>query len=199
MSDYIDLTFEIDGDTWRAQVRPSLAVANLIVEIAREFEFTDSEGFELYRKGSATALTRSESLSKQHIRPGETLTFIRPALLHRLPISTTKRAVLQIRSNKEIYPIHWQPAVIGRTDADPIHMALLAINLEWIENNRRVSRRHAQITEEDGTYYIESLTPNNPTRLNRTQLDHGEKYPLKSNDRIFLVNSRVQLTFLLDK
>ena len=85
----------------------------------------------------------------------------------------------------------------GRPDADPVHSGLLAVNLVWHPNSRRISRRHAQITEDDGTYYIESLAANNPTYLNQEQLTTGERYPLKHNDLIYLRSSKVQLEFIL--
>lgn len=201
MVKYLELTFQIDSepDPQRAKVRPSLTVEDLITNIASEFETGEAVDYELYREGVPTPLARSEPLEVQQIKSGETLIFMRPILQHRRPIYAKRKASLELHGTETRFLIQWQPAVIGRPDADPVHSGLLAVNLEWHPNNRRISRRHAQITEEEGIYYIESLAANNPTYLNQDRLAPGERYPLKHNDLIYLRSSKVRLKFILYK
>lgn len=199
MPHYRELNFDIAGEkeVQPASVNPDMLVQELIMEIGREFEINPVEEFELYHKESRQALEKGESVAVATY-PGETLVFDRPATRLRQPIHSNHRASLQLQDNKEIYEVQWQPAIIGRPDADPVHSALLAIKLDFLDNSRRISRRHAQITEEDGTYYLELLAEKNPTFLNQEAMKVGQKYPLKPGDRILLKNSGVVLDFLLD-
>lgn len=202
MNDYLMLEFDVVGETEtrRAKVRPGLVVSDLILEIGRKFQISDPQNYELYRLGISTPLQRGQPLIKQGVQDGARLVLSNPALQHRRPISSQHKALLQLQDNKLLIELQWQPAVIGRPDAaDAIHTALLAVNLEWLPNSRRISRRHAQITEEAGLYYLEALAPNNPTFLNREKspLEINQRRPLKHNDRIQLRNSGVILTFIM--
>ncbi|MEM9950485.1 MAG: FHA domain-containing protein [Chloroflexota bacterium] len=49
-----------------------------------------------------------------------------------------------------------------------------------------VSRQHAEIVYDTGTYYITDLGSTNGTWLNSTQLSPNERYPLESHDQIRL-------------
>ena len=199
MINYLELTFQIDSETepQRAQVRASLPVADLIAEIVREFEIGSAAGYDLYREHAATPLAQNQSLEAQQVYDGQTLRFMRSVLAHRRALPGKRRAALQLVGSNKVYPLRWQPAIIGRPDADPIHSSLLAVNLDWHPNNRRISRRHAQIIEDAGRYFIELLAVNNSVFLNKQQLEADQKYVLKHGDAIFLRNSKVELRFLL--
>ena len=200
MPSYIELTLDIVGEAepQRAKVRDDLPVADLVAEIARKFEISDREAYALYRTGQTVPLNLALTLPKQDVSSGDQLTFTRPALLLRQPITVMQKAALHLIADyKVVYDIQWQPAVIGRPSPDATQTSLLAVNLEWVENNRRISRQHAQITESDGTFFIESLSPNNPTFLNSTRLQPNEKYPLSHGDLVVLKASRVRLEFVL--
>ncbi|NJN66781.1 MAG: FHA domain-containing protein [Chloroflexaceae bacterium] len=63
-----------------------------------------------------------------------------------------------------------------------------------------MSRRHAQITEERGQFYLEGLSQN-PTMVedaqgNRVPL-HASKHRLHHGDRICLERSQITLKFLI--
>lgn len=105
--------------------------------------------------------------------------------------------------SRQLYPLHWVPAMIGRPDSNKQDNALLAVNLEKTANGLglRVSRRHARIDEEDGRYFVTSLAPNNPiyhlTADEQRTLLTAAKHPLHPGDRLYLEGSEVTLKFLV--
>ncbi|MFZ4657929.1 MAG: FHA domain-containing protein [Caldilineaceae bacterium] len=105
--------------------------------------------------------------------------------------------------SKQLYPLPWVPAIIGRPDNNKQDNALLAVNLEKAANGLglRVSRRHARIDEENGRYFVSSLAPNNPiyhlTADDQRTLLTTAKHPLHSGDRLYLEGSELTLKFLV--
>ncbi len=105
--------------------------------------------------------------------------------------------------NKQLYPLYWVPAIIGRPDSNRPDNALLAVNLEKAANGLglRVSRRHARIDEENGRYFVSSLAPNNPiyhlTADDQRTLLTEAKHPLHPGDRLYLEGSELKLKFLV--
>ena len=207
MSDYIRLNFDVFDETGQeASVLNTLTVAELIDEITREFEDLDREtpeSYALYAKAGEAQLERSQPLVMQGIRPGDHLLFgwaRGRAQWRRQPIESNYQAFLREEGRGEHFPIAWQPAIIGRPDAvDPAQAELLAVNLEDLPDSRRISRRHAQITGQDGDYYLESLASNNPTFLNGEPLAVAQKRRLRTGDTIELGRVRVPLTFILQQ
>ncbi len=197
---YLNVVFDIVGEPQpqAAQVRHDMLVGDLISEIVREFDINEQEDYLLFRIGNDQPLDPRYPLSGQSVGDGDQLNFTRPALLQRRQISAETPAALRLYAKTPVtYDIDWQPAIIGRPDADATHTSLLAVNLEWLgKRGKRVSRSHAQIVENDGTYYIESLAPNNPTFLNNKVLVAGERHPLKNKDQILLKTSQLRLEFL---
>jgi hypothetical protein len=59
-----------------------------------------------------------------------------------------------------------------------------------------VSRRHARITHEDGTLYIEDLGSTNGTRINGFRLTANQKYRLRDGDEVELGRVRVVMRFV---
>ena len=59
-----------------------------------------------------------------------------------------------------------------------------------IIGNKRVSRRHAMVTFEQGRYYLTDLKSTNGTYLNGSRLIPSMKYPINPGDRIALFNER---------
>lgn len=113
-----------------------------------------------------------------------------------------------------VYALPWLPAIIGRP-ADPEKLPPNQPN-EWLvvdlsppdeggiyETGRRVARRHAQISELDGQFYIESLSMDMTT----TVRDSGENkvkltretppQPLHDGDMITLDYSQIVLKFIV--
>jgi len=99
-----------------------------------------------------------------------------------------------------VYKLHWLPAIIGRPDKNQSHDDWLAVNLERHKAGLRVSRRHLEITEESGRYFV-SGTPRNPTTIKGVDggemLVMEEKRPLHNGDVIHLERSNIALKFIV--
>jgi hypothetical protein len=204
MEDYLDLTFDIFDETdQRASVRMSLTVEQLIAEVLQEFEGLEQSNpaaYALTLEGRLAALDVRRTLVEQGVQNGDHLVFgwvQKSGEALRQPLQGTTQVALQEASTGSLYPITWQPARIGRPDADPAHNELLAVNLEWLPAGRSISRRHAQITERAGGYYLESLTSQNPTSLNDKALVPGQTVRLNPGDRITLGHNNIELTFII--
>jgi hypothetical protein len=92
------------------------------------------------------------------------------------------------------YDLAWQPAIVGRRDYnDPSNNRLLAVDLEEIEELPTVSRHHACVTMERGSFFLETIQARNPTYLDGARLEQGIKYPLSAGSSIQV--GRVSLTF----
>ncbi|HLC06191.1 MAG TPA: FHA domain-containing protein [Anaerolineales bacterium] len=92
------------------------------------------------------------------------------------------------------YDLAWQPAIVGRRDYNnPSNNRLLAADLEDIEDLPSVSRHHACVTMEKGSFFVETIQARNPTFLNGARLEQGIKYPLGAGSSIQV--GRVTLTF----
>jgi hypothetical protein len=100
----------------------------------------------------------------------------------------------------KVYKLHWLPAIIGRPDKGQPYNELIAVNLESAKTGLRVSRRHAQITERNGRYYIESMS-RNPTLLKSGAEEAvavtGEKRPLQDGDIVELARSNIAFKFIV--
>jgi hypothetical protein len=202
MSDYIELTIDVFDETdQRAAVRKTLTVAGLIEEVLSEFQELDDEAPEfygLYLEGRQRPLERGKTLLDQGVEPGDRLDFNWARDLFRQlrrPLTEGTRFALQEGTTQVLFPMEWQPAIIGRPDADVAHNELLAANLEWLSGSHRVSRRHAQITEQGGAYYLEALAERNPTFLNGQRLSLGRSYEIRVGDTIGLGYSNITLAF----
>lgn len=85
--------------------------------------------------------------------------------------------------------------VLGREDA--VSGVFPDINLEpYGAQDAGVSRRHLQVNEREGAWFIEDLNSVNGTFLNQQRLSPGQVYPLKLGDVIRL--GKLDLEFLLD-
>jgi len=201
MNDYLQVVVDVFDDTdQRASVQRSLTVAKLIQAILREFEELDgrsAEHYGVYLEGNGRPLDRSKTLADQGVQPGDRLLFSwtrDPFRQLRQPVTDGVTFALQEMATQVLFPIEWQPALIGRPDRDPAHNELLAVNLEYLAGSQRVSRSHAQITEAEGAWYLEALAHRNPTLLNGRRLSVGREYPLRSGDAIDLGSSGITLT-----
>ena len=100
----------------------------------------------------------------------------------------------------QVYKLHWLPAIIGRPDKNQPHDDRIAVDLESYKTGLRVSRRHAQIREEDGRYFDESLS-RNPTLLRSAdgalETVDEKKRPLQHGDVIQLERSNIALKFIV--
>ena len=179
----------------QARVRKALTIGGLIDEILREFDDLDRRiphAYAIYLKNHAQALDRNRTLAQLDIQPRDELEFRYARRSRREALPATRKAFLHEEATRRIFELRWQPAVIGRPDSDPAHNELLAINCEQFADGLRVSRRHAQITADRGEFYLESLSPNNPTVVNEEEVTQRRK--LRSNDRIRM--GKTQICFL---
>ena len=103
-------------------------------------------------------------------------------------------------ANGKVYKLHWLPAIIGRPDKNQPHDDRIAVDLESYKTGLRVSRRHAQITEQNGRFFIESLS-RNPTTVKNEEGSVEEvgdkKRPLQHGDFIQLERSNIVLKFIV--
>ncbi len=121
-----------------------------------------------------------------------TTTLVRVPSEHPEGEKITPRFVLLDSMGRSI-PIDRPLMVIGRSH--PRDSAKPDIDL-WalgIEGARTASRRHCQVFQEEGTFFVQDLGSMNGTLLNDQTLDPGNAYPLHEGDRIMA--GRVLLTF----
>lgn len=190
-----------------ARVLRSLTVRELIEEILVEFdelEYLDRAApgkYVLHPKDDRSPLDASLTLAELHLSPGTEL------ILEETPVILPSDAepmpgdvylVLQRQSDgdaRRAFKLNWQPAVIGRPDTLLPQNDLLAVNLEPLPSGLRVSRRQAQITADNGRYYLESLS-NNPMLINEETEPVSGVRELGEGDLIHLVRSDLTLRFL---
>jgi pSer/pThr/pTyr-binding forkhead associated (FHA) protein len=77
--------------------------------------------------------------------------------------------------------------VIGREEPSA------QIDFDGYPNGKYVSHRHAQITENNGTFYIEDLDSANHTYVNDIRLSSGQSEPLHEGDSVRL--GKLELVF----
>lgn len=210
MEDRVELIIDVfDQAAQPAKVLRSLTIRELIDEILLEFEDDlpwldrqSPERYSLRRKDDGESLDLARTVADQHLSRGTALVFAEtPVIVPPGATPMTDDAYLIYRRQTDAdanraFRLNWQPAIIGRPDALMQHEDLLAVNLEPFPTGLRVSRRHAQIEETDGLYYLRNLS-NNPLRLNDVSLALGETRELHDGDRIHLVRADIGLTFVL--
>ncbi|MAT42813.1 MAG: hypothetical protein CL609_10755 [Anaerolineaceae bacterium] len=203
MIEYLDLVFDIFDQTGqKAKVNKNLTISELMDEIIKEFDDLNNDHsveYALFLKGNPKPLDKQKSLESLNIQMFDELVF--------QYASGTPRDVIEVKENCNAYvlveslneniKIEWQPAIIGRPDNDPTHNKLLAINLQSAANGMSVSRKHAQILEEDHHYFIEPLSTYNPTYLNDETLPIEGKRELFNNDLLFISKARIKLVFTI--
>lgn len=209
MEDRVELIVDVfENKGQMAKVLRSLSIRDLIDEILIEFEddlvYLDRQSpwsYSLRRKDGEKPLALSQTIAEHHLSRGTELVF------EELPVPLPPAAApmpgdvylvyrRQTDADKNrAFKLNWQPAIIGRPDALMQHNDLLAVDLESFPTGLRVSRRHAQIKESGGRYYLECLT-NNPLWINDAQVNLGESQELQDGDQIHLVRSDISLTFV---
>jgi hypothetical protein len=189
----------------RVNVRSSLLVANLITTIKDKFNLDGN--YELRLKGGNGILPSERALDQAGVTEGSELVCTRVieasgtvdviARGVREPFSKSyARVFLHEQRTLSEYDLMWQPAILGRKDLrNPANNRLLAVDLEDVEELPTVSRHHAGITEQNGSFFIESLQDRNPLYLDGAQVRPFIKHPLSAGALIQM--GRVWLTFQL--
>ena len=209
----------------RALVLPTLMPAELITQVIKEFGGTNNIGRGVtetapdkylkmeYICDSADEYLLIKASTKQPLNPtvplGKQLApldlLILVELIKPLPADTVRPSrpiyLVEQRSNK-VYKIHWLPAIIGRSSLNLPFNDRLAVNLSWHPDGQRVSRRHAQLTEINGQFFVTSLSPN-PVLIKRSQdlqiRVEGERgpQPLNRGDELIFNNNQIALKFIV--
>lgn len=195
--DRISVTIDIQANNIGqkpANVRSSLVVANLIATIKDKYNLDGN--YVLRLDNERYELPEDLPLDQAGTHEGSVLVFapvreetgtldaIQRGVRHRLS-KGFKRVYLQETRFLSEFDLVWQPAVIGRRDTrNPSKNRLLAVDLDELEEDSTVSRHHACITEQGGSFFIESVNGRNPTFLNDARLRMGVRYPLPPGARI---------------
>jgi len=202
------LTLKIDVLEKKEQIAvalPSLTPPELIESILQEFHELEylSESpneYALLKAEDDSPLNDDMAIGNQ-LRDDDHLVMIEKELP--LPSGTSRPShaiYLRDQTAGTVYKLQWMPAIVGRPDKNQSHDDWLAVNLERHKAGLRVSRRHLEITEENGRYFV-SGTPRNPAYIKR--IDEGdvlvmeEKRPLHNGDMIHLERSNITLKFIV--
>jgi hypothetical protein len=189
----------------RALALPHLTPPQLIEAVLEEFRELEylsdtSANYQLRKVQDRSPLAPDQPLSEQ-LQNGERLMLVEVG--GPLPAETklvNQHVYLREQSTGKVYKLYWQPAIIGRPDKNQANNDWIAVNLEGYKTGLRVSRRQAKITEENGQFFIESLSGN------PTMIKNGEgqpipvtavKQPLKHGDIIYLERSNIALKFIV--
>lgn len=202
----LDLRIDVFEKTeQRAMALSDLNPPQLIEAILQEFRELEYLGdspaaYQLRKAQDRAPLADDQALGEQ-IKAGERLMLVENGVP--LPPNTklpSQSAYLREQSTGKVYKLNWQPAIIGRPDRNQGNNDLIAVNLEGYKTGQRVSRRQAQITEENGQFFIESMS-GNPTFIKSGDGASGteisDKQPLKHGDVIFLERSNIALKFIV--
>jgi hypothetical protein len=187
----------------KVNVRSSLMVANFVSEIKDKFNLDGNlqlqlgDGGEILNPENALDLAGAGEGSllvcTRVMESTGTLDAIQRGV--REPFGDRfQRVYLSEDRTMTEYDLAWQPAIVGRRDYnDPSNNRLLAVDLEEIEELPTVSRHHACVTMERGSFFLETIQARNPTYLDGARLEQGIKYPLSAGSSIQV--GRVSLTF----
>ncbi|MCZ6696213.1 MAG: cyclic nucleotide-binding domain-containing protein [Acidobacteria bacterium] len=108
-----------------------------------------------------------------------------PQPLEEMEIPEGAIGLLVLEGGARLFPITTAAAVIGRYD--PVTGTRPEIDLTQVDINRSVSRRHAKIVFEDGTFRVsEEVGALNGTHVNGERLTPGQKSPLVTGDKVAL-------------
>lgn len=201
MDEYIDVKIDVfDHLGQRARLRRSLTIRTLIEEILKEFDDIAAEipeKYAIYAKGLDRPLASTSMLEQLDIQPQDTLIFKYASQSHndQQPLEAHQYAAMRDDAGK-IYPITWQPALIGRPNSDGKHDAKLAVNLQSHPKKQTVSRSHAQITFSSGHYYIQPLAENNPIFMEGKRIAFGTLREINDGDKISIGTKGLQITFM---
>ncbi len=202
----LDLRIDVfDKPAQWAKPQPNLKPPELVDAILQEFqelEYLSDTSADYYlapADSEAVSLQEDVQLAQQVANESrlKLLEVERP-----LPKGTRRPSqaiYLRDVANGTVYKLHWLPAIIGRPDKNQPHDDRIAVDLESYQTGLRVSRRHAQITEQNGRFFIESLS-RNPTKVKseeETVEVREEKRPLQHGDLIQLERSNITLKFIV--
>ncbi len=207
MADYsrLDITLDVfDLKMQRAKPLSNLTAVEFIAATLDEFgeiEYLSNrpDQYQLIDVTNGEPLREDVSLGDQVSSSSHLALIDREALIPAGARPLKEDVYLREMGSGTVYKLHWQPAIIGRSDKNVADEELLITNFESLPLGLRISRRHASITERNGRYYIEQLS-RNPTELHSadgftTALD-DDKRELRHGDHIKLERSGADLKFI---
>ena len=194
-----------DHPRQRAIALPTLLPAELVAAVIGEFqeiEFlgSDPARYQLINTATSAALDEQVRVSQQ-LAAGDRLTLVERA--EPLPPGTqppSRPIYLRDQSSGAVYKLGWQPAIIGRVDSTQKDNQQVAVNLSAHAAGQRVSRRHAQIVEAKGQFYVEQLAQNPTIVKNKqgaTTRVERDRCRIEHGDTIVLENSQIALKFIV--
>jgi hypothetical protein len=201
----LDLRIDIfESTAQRAQVLPTLMPAELIAEILQEFADLEYLGksandYVLQKAENHALLDESLALAQQVGQNDHLALADRDVPIPNGTQRPTQNAYLREQNSGHVYRIHWVPAILGRPDRALPDENRLCVNLEIFRTGMRVSRRHAQISQEQDIFYLEGQA-SNPTLLQRgsqTTAVTVDKVPLLNGDLILFERSNLTLKFIV--
>jgi hypothetical protein len=202
----IELLIDVfDQKAQRAIALPTLLPAELVaavIEEFREIEYLGSDplGYQLINTATRTVLDEQVRLGQQ-LAGGDRLALVERA--EAVPQGTqplSQPVYLREQSNGTVYKLGWQPAIIGRADVTLKDNQQLAVNLGAHPAGQRVSRRHAQVVEAKGQFFVESLSQNPTivkTRQGAATRVERERCRIQHGDTIVLENSQIMLKLIV--
>lgn len=189
----------------RALVLPTISRTDLVSSILQEFSELDFLGdspneYQLIKSADNMPLVDDKALNEQQLANGQRLRFVEhePVIPEDAHAPTKSIYLRNLRSGK-VYKLHWVPAIIGRIDPDASDNDQLAVNLEADQVGLRVSRRHASIVEEDGQFYVTSLSQN-PTSIQDSDgniATINRRWKLQNGNIIHLDRSGISFKFIV--
>lgn len=204
----LELTVDIfeakgEGAEVLKEVRPPQLVRSILEEFS-ELEYLNGtpESYHLMRADTREVLDDDKTLEEQLPEGGRHLVIEERSL--DLPLGTFAPSLslyLREQQTGRTYRLHWYPAIVGRASPSQPHNEWVAVDLSQHATAPRVSRRHVQIMEEQGAYYVELISQNPSTLLRPGQepqpLLFQQRYPLQEGDVIRLDRSEILLKFLV--
>jgi len=201
----LEITVDVfEAKNNRALIVPQLTPREMIASILEEFRSLTylgdaPDGYSLLRARDGSPLDEAAPLGQQ-LTPGERLMLVEDQ--PELPEGTwqpSRHAYLREEGSGEVYKLHWCPAIIGRYDANLPDNDRLAVDLVTHERGLRVSRRHAQIREENGRFFIESLSQNSTTVRDSQGRETvvSRPVPLQPGDIVSLDQSQIALQLIV--
>jgi len=186
-----------------ASITPAELVDAVLQEFRGELEYlSDSVAdYRLVRAADHAPLDDGAPLAAQ-VRDGDDLALEeRPREVPQGARPSSKPVYLREQATGMVFRLAWLPAIIGRPDDNLPDNEMLAVNLAPLVSGARVSRRHAQIVEDGGQLFVESLARQNPTIVraaagNETRVEDG-RVPLSDGDVIYLERSKLALKVIV--
>jgi hypothetical protein len=195
-----------DLPTQRALVLPHLLPREFIREILEEFGLElaflgdDRGAYQLALADDGQVLDDERTMAQ--VGPNAQLVLIERALAipeHTRPIFGAAYLRGRVRGQR-VFRIAWQPSIIGRADPTRADNIPVAVDLSDYPTGLRVSRRHAQITEDKGQFFIASLSQN-PTEIVNNIGDRryvtSRPQQLVHGDTVVLISSGISLEFII--